>query len=120
VLWRNTAYGHANTVENFFETPLTQPVNFTALRIHDYHTHARLQGWKYTLFEEQNQVIEAFFAKNFPKILLLDFFTSTVLRRDLHGDNLHYCLPGVLLHWVNNLFYNALQVIRKYQGKYQK
>ena len=60
----------------------------------------------------RTQVLEDAFLSVRPRWALLDAYTPTVLRADMHGrkgDGLHYCIPGPLDHWVS-LLYNMLLV----------
>ena len=55
----------------------------------------------------RRQLLEEAFAS--PSWVLLDAYTPTVLRPDMHADGLHYCFPGPLDHWIT-LLYNILLV----------
>ncbi|CAN0531880.1 unnamed protein product, partial [Laminaria digitata] len=64
------------------------------------------------------KVLEEAFASTGGGWRVLDAYTPTLLRPDLHhgdGDCLHYCVPGPVDHWVT-LLYNILLVERVERG----
>jgi hypothetical protein len=94
IIYRSTSTGHAFPLEKFQHDPTGQlEKNAT-----DY------TAWKYykdsnywNKFKEQNDKVQNFIYKNYPQVLYLDVYNSTLLRSDSHlseHDGLHYCLLG--------------------------
>lgn len=69
------------------------------------------EEYQYSSFVQYNTLIEnAFLGNPGNGWRLLDAYTPTVLRPDMHFGNLdclHYCVPGPSHHWVR-LLYNML------------
>lgn len=67
--------------------------------------------YNWTEIHDNNKLLEeAFLGEADDGWRLLDAYTPTILRADLHTggvDCLHYCLPGPSGHWVR-LLYNIL------------
>lgn len=109
IIYRNTPHGHLNdTIDAFFSPPLLNPPKIAEEIRLNYETYG---SWNYDKFHQQNVAVHAFLYANYPQILNLDFFTSTILRQDSHYDNLHYCMPGPIDTWVRTFLYNALRIM---------
>lgn len=71
------------------------------------------ESYKFRTFHDNNRLLEeAFLGDPSDGWWLIDSYTPTVLRPDLHrggADCLHYCIPGPVDHWVR-LLYNVLLV----------
>lgn len=110
IVYRNTPSGH-DLLETFqqhvFDLPLTMKPDYNSLNFTN-------PNWHYQDFERQNHLVEEMIKTEFPYILHLDVFTSTVLRRDSHVDPLHYCIPGPIDNWMS-ILYNALNLISQYR-----
>ena len=50
---------------------------------------------------------------HFPQVLHIDVYAMTLLRADMHADQLHYCLPGPINEWVIFL-YNSLKLVHTF------
>eukprot|EP00904_Undaria_pinnatifida_P012817 jgi/Undpi1/8666/HiC_scaffold_25.g11131.m1 len=103
---RNTVPGHSDCNDRMFEGPVDLDV---ALALVD----AAPESYKFSTFHDNNKLLEDAFLRD-PKDgwRLIDSYTPTVLRPDLHiggNDCLHYCIPGPTDHWVR-LLYNMLLV----------
>lgn len=106
IIYRNTPYGHLNnSIDAFFSPPLLNPPKIAK------EIDEKYSSWNYDKFRVQNIAVHTFLYANYPQILNLDFFTSTILRQDSHYDNLHYCMPGPIDTWVMSFLYNALRIM---------
>ena len=101
ILYRNTVPGHVQIHGEYrFSPPLLEAQNLTG---HPHH---------WDKFHSQNIEVEAFLERYFPRVVYLDVYTSTVLRRDSYcvKDGLHYCIPGPIDEWVVLLF-NTMKLL---------
>eukprot|EP00903_Cladosiphon_okamuranus_P016384 g15109.t1 len=102
---RNTVPGHGDPEnDNWGTRTFAGPVDV------DTANSIMAEGkptWHWADFCDKNKLLEEAFAP--PSWTLLDAYTPTVLRPDMHADGLHYCCPGPLDHWVT-LLYNILLV----------
>ena len=78
------------------------------------------ESYKFSTFHDNNRLLEeAFLRDPSDGWRLIDSYTPTVLRPDLHiggNDCLHYCIPGPTDHWVR-LLYNVLLVATGGDGR---
>jgi hypothetical protein len=70
IIYRSTATGHKDCVSSVFAPPLNISIPLDPKA-----------PWGWSKIEEQNKKIEKFISEKFPKILYLDIFPSTILRK---------------------------------------
>jgi hypothetical protein len=107
IIYRNTPTGHHACNETFHSPPFqnqSQVFPFDDKEIKDYHWNE---------FQKQNEMMQTLIDEEFPNILYLNFYNSSILRADSHpllGDCLHFCSSSVIDEWVVFL-YNSLKYI---------
>ena len=110
---RTAPHRTATRLLRMFEGPVDLGV---ALALVD----AAPESYKFSTFHDNNRLLEeAFLRDPSDGWRLIDSYTPTVLRPDLHiggNDCLHYCIPGPTDHWVR-LLYNVLLVATGGDGR---
>ena len=95
VVYRNTAIPMAMALRTDEPRNATPPLVIE----HDY--------WGWDLIVEQNKVVPAMLATEFPWVTLIDVAYMSGFRTDSHIDPVHYCHPGAA-DWYWPLFFDSL------------
>ena len=113
IIYRDTPIGHPEPYKYQQALPLSTPLDSSRYPLNMW------QKYHYNSFDRQNLLARQIIAEAHPLAVYMSVAASTNLRRDSHCDELHYCIPGPIDHWVAKLL-DTLTVCDSFENKKQK
>jgi len=110
IIYRDTPMGHPEPYKHQQALPLRTRLNYSQ------YSGKLLDTYSYINFDRQNLLARTVIAEVNPRVVFMSVAESTNLRRDSHCDELHYCIPGPIDHWVAKLV-DTLTVCEAYRRK---